>query len=295
MLKIQTTNKFVPRPRFLIYGKGGAGKTNLCATCETPGENDILYGFTESGIQTVSHLALPYVDIKRCDDYVQLVNMLKAGKPDGQGGILMGNKLFRGVIVDLWGELVQMNLMDMVREAKVKNKDRDQDDPSEYEYKKLNFRMIRLLRDLRDLPLKYVGFTAYVEDRIDKTSGALVESKPEFVGTKIWKSMVGQVDYVFRIDAPVNVKDSMKFRNIRTQPSQVIYAKSRIPGIDVKLPLPAEVKYNLGDRTLLNRIFNKVDKFITEVRQLEPSSQYPGEEIVIPEPTEADGSTAPTA
>lgn len=294
-LTIQTTSKYVPHPRFLIYGKGGTGKTNLCSTCETPGENDILFGFTEGGIQTVSHLSLPYVDLKTCEHYLELVKLFRAGKPDGKGGILIGNKLYRGLIIDLWGELVQMNLMDMVREAKAKNADRDIDDPSEYEYKKLNFRMIRLMRDIVRLPLKYVGFTAYVEDRIDKTSGVLVESKPEFVGTKIWKSMVGNVDYVFRIDAPVNVKDSQTFRMVRTQPSQSIYAKARIPGVEEKLPLPSEVKYKIGDRNLLSRIFEKVEKFIISTRQLEPAGKSQAEDIVIPEPTEEDGPSAPQA
>ena len=277
-IKIQQTNKYIPRPKFMIYGDPGDGKTSLCATVKTEGEKDILYAFTEGGVQTIAHLDLPYVDIRRPSDYTEFYEMLKNGKKEpGQLGIWVGNQFFRGIIIDLFGHLVQMNLIDLVRDAKSKNADRDIDDPSEYEYKKINFRMIRQINELSALPLKYMGFTAYVERRVEQKTGVLLESKPAFVGSKIWQSAAGAMDYVFRISPPLNVKDAAKYRTLRTQPAQNIYAKARVPGVAGNLPLPAEIKYELGHTTLLRKVFDKMESFITSQRKLDPQAAEPTE------------------
>jgi len=246
-IKIQQTNKYIPRPKFMIYGDPGDGKTSLCSTVKTEGEKDILYAFTEGGVQTIAHLDLPYVDIRRPSDYTEFYEMLKNGKKEpGQLGIWVGNQFFRGIIIDLFGHLVQMNLIDLVRDAKSKNADRDIDDPSEYEYKKINFRMIRQINELSALPLKYMGFTAYVERRVEQKTGVLLESKPAFVGSKIWQSAAGAMDYVFRISPPLNVKDAAKYRTLRTQPAQNIYAKARVPGVPPVHPVVLDQDSDAG-------------------------------------------------
>jgi hypothetical protein len=182
-IQIKSTSKFVARPKFLLYSDPGGAKTSLAATVATQGENDVLFAFTEGGIQTVSHLNLPYVDITTPQSFEELYKMLKAGKPEPeQHGIWLGQRLYRGIVVDLHSHLVQMNLIDMVKDAKASNADRDIDDPSQYEYKKLNFRMIRQINELTKLNLKYMGFTAYAEKRIDRQTGSLLEMKPALCG-----------------------------------------------------------------------------------------------------------------
>jgi len=277
-MQIKTTAKYIPRPKCLIYGDPGDGKTSLASTVETPGERDILYAFTEGGVQTIANLDLPYVDIRHPQDYDELYKMLKDGKREpGQLGIWVGTKFFRGICIDLHSHLVQLHLIDLVRDSKSKNADRDIDDPSQFEYKKLNFRMLRQIGELTKLPLKYILFTAYVEKRIDRTTGALLESKPSYVGTQIWQTVAGQMDYVFRIQAPISVKDASKYRTIRTQPSQNVYAKARIPAVPGNLPLPSEIKYELGHPDLLRKIFNKMEQYITSQQKLVPQADTPTE------------------
>lgn len=289
-LTIQSTKNYKPKPRFLLYAPPGGAKTSLATTCRTPGENDILFAVTEGGIQTISHLDIPYVELRVCSDYDELVKMFKAGKRVGPGAIQVGNRIYRGIVVDLHSELVQMNLVEMVAESKASNQERDIDDPSQYEYKKLNFRIIRQIRELRNLPLQYVGFTAYMEEDKDKQN-QIVKGRPMYVGSKIWVAVAGAVDYVFRISEPEKPSDSMKYRTIQTQPGPIYYAKARVPGVAGNLPLPAKIRFDLGHKTLLGKIFGKVDEYIAGQRLLEPLGPEPLE--IQEEVSEADSPSTP--
>jgi hypothetical protein len=267
-MEIKSTIDYNDKPRFLIYGNPGDGKTALAATIATPGKRDVLFGSTEGGLQTIGHMDLPYVDLRRVKDYDELVKMLRAGKPDGTGGIQIDSKHYiRGVVIDLFGELVQMELIDLLMDSKrYKDDPTCIDDPSEYEYKRLNFRMIRQIRALRDLPLQYVGFTAYCQEQYSET-GALTSSKPAFVGSKIWVAASGAVSYVFRVSPPRNAAEAKEKRVIRLQSHPIHYAKSRVPGVGGKLPLPDETDWKAGDATMLTRLFTKVDEHLAEARK----------------------------
>jgi hypothetical protein len=95
------------------------------------------------------------------------------------------------------------------------------------------------------------------------------------------------MDYVFHLSAPVSVKDAAKHRVIRTQPSQIVYSKARVPGVAGNLPLPSEIKYELGHKTLLRQIFDKMDGYISQQQQLDPKAAEPNQIVETDEETKA--------
>lgn len=281
-IAIQNSSKFKPRPRFLLYSQPGGGKTTLAATCGEQGKGEIMFGFTEGGVQSISHLNAPYVDILNMAHLEDVIAMFKAGKKNPEEGIItVGNKDFRGFVLDLLGEFVETTLSEMCGQAeeRIKNKGLQQvlDDPSMYEYKKLNMRIGRKMRELTALPLRYVGFTSYAEEITDKESGALIEVRPKFVGGQIWTNVTGHVDYVFHLTSPANPADSQKFRNIRTQKQGAYYAKARVPAVSGNHPLPVSLKYPLGHPDFLQKVFGKVEEYIVGARKLEPIGDVPSD------------------
>ena len=145
-IPITSSNKFRPRPRFLLYSKPGGAKTSLAATCSTPGTGDMLFGFTEGGVQSVAHLAVSYTDVTSMKALDDIIAMFRGGKKSPEDGVItVGNKDFRGFTLDLAGEFVDVALSEMCGQATARIEknglESALDDPSQYEYKKLNMRI----------------------------------------------------------------------------------------------------------------------------------------------------------
>ncbi len=273
-IKIQSTAKKSFWPRTLLYSFPGGAKTSLAATLATPGKRDIIFGCSEGGVEAISHLDLPYTDIKTPTDYSDFINYLKNGKVIGDGVIQCGNQEYKGVCMDMFSHIVHMNLIEMTAESKARNAERDIDDPSEYEYKKLNQRILRLMDELRKLPLKYIVLTAWVEEK-RKKDGTIEAVRPKFVGSNIWQSVAGLCGFCFYLQTPEFPKQALEKRILYTQPHPIFYAKARVPGVAGALPIPAKIDYTLGHTTLLPKIFGRVEEYITGQRKLQATSPIP--------------------
>lgn len=290
-VKIQTTARKSFWPRTLLYSFPGGAKTSLAATLATPGQRDILFGCSEGGVEAISHLDMPYTDIKTPTDYADLIGYLKSGKIVGDGVIQCGNQTYKGVVLDIFSHIVHMTLIEMTALSVAKNPLRDIDDPSEYEYKLLNNRILRLMDELRKLPLKHIVLTAWVEEKRDK-QGQVVTIRPKFVGTNIWQSVAGMCGFCFYTQVPESPIQAQQKRIVHTQPHPIIYAKARVPGVAAALPIPAKIDYPLGHTTLLSKIFGKAEDFITGQRKLKPAADIPEEIEATADPAP---ETSPTA
>ena len=273
-LKIQRTSKLVLRPRVLLYSFPGAGKTTLASTLAEDGKSNILFAQTEGGAEAISHLDLPFVDIKTPMDYDNLIQEIKCGKLLGDGVVRMNGLEINGLVVDMFQHVIERNLRQLISEAKgVIDGTRSVDDSSEYEYKKLNLRALRLMDDLNSLPLKYIILTSWLDEKRSK-DGVLETVRPKF-GPTIWQTVAGNMMAVFPMITPDNPKDALVKRIIYTQPHPIYYAKFRIPGMVGALPVPAKLDYKLGHPNLLKKIFDTVQDFVEGKRKLKPVGEVP--------------------
>lgn len=276
---IKQAGKFIPRPRFMLYGNPGETKTSLAATLDGALGGRLLLGVTDNGVQSIAHRDLPYVDISRPADYKELIESLRAGKFDAATGLLRWQGLdLCGVVMDLWPEYIHAEFVEMCRtspRAADKGVAAVLDDPGQYEYKKINLLGLRQMQELKRLPLSFVGMTAYSEDIRDKETGALMQVRPRFTGQQLWQAVCGQLDYVFRVSSPPKVKDAGEYRIITTQPTQTVFAKQRVPGVAGNAGLPATINYKLGHPDLLRKIFEQAHDVVTGSRPLQPKGETP--------------------
>lgn len=268
--------------RYLLYGDPGTSKTPLAVTAATPGKKDMLILLTDGRIQSIEHTGMPYVDINRASDYQDVIDGLKAGKKDRETGTITAFGMdLTGILVDNFADYVRMEMEVLLTgspRAATVGIEKVIDDAGQYEYKQINSKIPRKLVELRSLPLRYIGMTAYVQSDKDD-EGNVIKVYPKFLGNNIWPAVSGSMDYVFHITAPVAEKDMSAYRNVRTQPTATILAKTTIPGVGGKLAMPSVIKFNLGSEDLLRKVFAKCEDTVRLVREGTPQGDGTATEI----------------
>jgi len=145
----------IDRINLLLYGEAGVGKTWLAGSASAvPTMRKVLYLDAEGGAVTLREW--PDVEMLRCtqwDDYTRVYHALKAGGHD-----------YQTVVLDSLSEINEQNRERVMQEMKLdpENEGRDEDVPSLREWGKMQVRLLRLIRNYRDLPMNVI-FIAHAE------------------------------------------------------------------------------------------------------------------------------------
>lgn len=159
-----------PTFKALIYGESSIGKTTLAGGADAvPPMRKVLLADVEKG--DLSLRKTPYrpdvVRLSTWDALRKLYHALLTG-PEVHG--------YRTVIVDSLTEVNDLSIKDIM-----KTDTGSEDETPEWKHWNMNqVRVLRLLRDFRDLPMNVI-FTALVKEDVDKTSGK-VQFRPDLPG-----------------------------------------------------------------------------------------------------------------
>lgn len=140
----------------LIYGESGVGKTWLAGSASAvPSMRNVLYIDAESGRRTLDDQwpGIPILHATHWDDYKKIYDALLAGGHE-----------YQTVVLDSISEMLEHCKDAVMVEMKSdpENDRRDPDVPSIREWGKILTRMMRLVRNFRDLPMNVI-FIAHAE------------------------------------------------------------------------------------------------------------------------------------
>jgi hypothetical protein len=179
-LTVETPQARVPTFNALIYGESSVGKTTLAAGVDgVPQMRSVLFVDIEKG--DLSIRKTPYrPDVVRLTSWNQLKRLYHE--------LLVGPEVhgYNTVVIDSLGEVVDLNLKDiMIEEAGA------EDETPEWKHWNMNqVRMLRLLRDFRDLPINVI-FTSLVKEDTDKKT-FVTRKLPDLPG-----KLAGKVPAIF--------------------------------------------------------------------------------------------------
>lgn len=159
-LVVETPQARIPTFNALIYGESSVGKTTLAAGADNvPQMRSVLFVDIEKG--DLSIRKTPYrPDVVRLSDWNQLKRLYQE--------LLVGPEVhgYNTVVIDSLNEVVDLNLKDIMIE-----RSGEEDDTPEWAHWNANqVRILRLLRNFRDLPMNVI-FTSLVTERTDKKTG----------------------------------------------------------------------------------------------------------------------------
>lgn len=227
-LQIETPQEYIPTINVLIYGKSGVGKTTLAASADAvPAMRKVLFVDIEAGALSIRKT--PYkvdrIQVKSFDDLLKVYQVLKSGAHD-----------YQTVIVDSLTEMQVLIMGKIMVEmlADPDNSDRDADIPSLREWGKNEVRVLRMLRNFRDLPMNVI-FTALETEEKDPKNGKLMKY-PDLPG-KLKRKVPAIFDNVLYYY--IKEDGDVQRRMILTTATSNIIAKNR--GSD-ELPTLLEVK-----------------------------------------------------
>jgi hypothetical protein len=175
-LSLKSTNTFSHHNgvKMVVYGKAGAGKTRLCATCPTP----VIFS-AESGLMSLREYNLPFYEIKTVADIKECYNWARSSAEA---------RAFETVCLDSISEIGEVSLAAALLGKK---------DPRQA-YGEYNTDMYKILKDFRDLPGKHVYMSAK-QDRF-KTADGLMINGPSMPGQRMGQQLPYLPDLIFQLD-----------------------------------------------------------------------------------------------
>lgn len=203
MFNLQSTaNLRTNGVKMLVYGRAGAGKTSLCATCPAP-----LVLSAEAGLLSLSRFNLPYIHLDKPSMLKDVLTWLYQSKEAQQ---------FQTICVDSVSEVAEQ----VISQAKATAKDPRQ------AYGELIDVTLPLLKGYRDLPGRHVLFTAKQGQLKDEFTGAVLAG-PDAPGKELPKQLPYLFDEIFQLAIGRDPASGGSYRYIRTQPDFNNDAKDR--------------------------------------------------------------------
>jgi len=198
----------------LIFGDAGVGKTHLAGSADAvPEMRKVLCLDCESGANTLK-AAWPNVDvieINTWEDIQSAYHALSSGSHD-----------YNTVIIDSLTELGDYCIDAVAREAKDRKPDTFDDVLELRDWGKVTSRMLRMVRQFRDLPMCTIFVAHMIEER-DQRSGRLL--KQPLLSGQLKKKIPTIPDIV--LYQYVGEVDNAQRRLILTQKTDTCVAKAR--------------------------------------------------------------------
>jgi hypothetical protein len=208
----------------LVYAYFGVGKTMFCGSAADHEEmRDVLLIRVEDGALTVRNKDIVTIQrIQTMDDMDQafwaIVNRKK------------GFETIKTVIIDSATDLQQLCLEETVAENCKKNANKDPNLPSIHDWGQVNFRLTKMFRQFRDLPV-HLFITALVRETYNTDDPAARQTRgPVSCGPQLAPTLgtriMAFVDHVWSLHRTPK-ENSPDLRTLMTQPSKVWGAKTR--------------------------------------------------------------------
>lgn len=222
-----------PALKIAIYGTPGAGKTFLAGTASlVPEMSPVLVVNVGRGIMTLEDFPSIDVvtDVECLEDLEDILIAIRQGKG--------GTKKYRTIIIDDYGESVEMGLDEMIFEREERTGRTG--GPEIQDYNKLGMMLSRFMRWARDSD-KNIIFTAWArtlypkhdgrkENKIELEPLAIVPAFPEAVR----RNFEGYFDCLWYMSVVADEEGDSE-RILVTNPTDVIHAKTRRPSFADKL------------------------------------------------------------
>lgn len=190
-LVVEKPQQRIPTFNALVYGESSIGKTTLAAGADAvPEMRSVLFVDIEKG--DLSIRKTPFKpDVVRLTSWQELQDVYHALYAGGHG--------YRTAIIDSLDEVVDINLKDIMGETAG-----TEDATPEWQHWNMNqVRILRLLRNFRDLPMNVI-FTSLVREDLDKKTGItkLLPNLPGKLGAKV-PAIFDNVFYYFMKEVTV--------------------------------------------------------------------------------------------
>jgi len=216
--------------KMLVAGNPGAGKTLLASTALNP-----IYASAEGGLMSIADKGLPYVEIEKIDDLLELKQMLEQDETVRKS---IFKRPIDTVVIDTIDEVQRI----LIRE-RLKSQKHEAMQMQDWGW--LGSQMQAIVSGFRNLPLNVI-FNVHLKEISDGESG-VVWFAPALQGD-IGKQIAGYVDLalllqsstVTRVEDNRPVKESVRSL-ITTQSPQYGWVKDRSG------KLPAEIPVNFQD------------------------------------------------
>lgn len=271
-----------------VYSDPGVGKTQFAGTAEDCSDlvSSPIFFDIEGGTMTIADRNMPVLTITKWSEiqeaYTDLFNMCYSPTYDGPK--------YDMAIIDSMTELQKILMVDLMKEVKLRDADRDVNVPSKREWGIANEMMRKLTRAFRNLPIHVVFIFLAKEDRDDQTGE--IKVRPSLPG-KLATEIAGFLDvlgymYVAVEDElgpdgkPTGRKSSV--RKMLVQPTAKYSAKDRSNKLGLGIRNPTM-------RDILGPILQVKAAMTDEEVAAEEKTLEEGEELELPEtvvPEEAD-------
>jgi hypothetical protein len=202
----------------LIYGDAGTGKTYFAGSADAvPAMRKVLHLDCESGANTLRS-AWPDVDLIEVQSWAQLEKVYAA--------LFAGGHDYNTIILDSLTELNDYCIDSVVAEAKIRKPDFD-DVLEIRDWNKVASRMLRMIRQFRDLPMSTI-FVGHMTEERDQRSGRLL--KQPLLSGQLKKKLPAIPDIVL-YQYVQEVEDVGLRRLLLTRKTDTCVAKAR--GVDM--------------------------------------------------------------
>lgn len=199
----------------LIYGDAGTGKTHLAGSADAvPQMRKVLHLDCESGANTL-RAAWPNVEVLEINTWKELMSVYDA--------LFAGGHDYNTVIVDSLTEVNDYCIDAVAAEARAKKPDTFDDVLEIRDWGKVASRMLRMIRQFRDLPINTI-FVGHMKEDRDQRSGRLL--KQPLLSGQLAKKLPAIPDIVL-YQYMQEVPDLGQRRLLLTQKTDTCVAKAR--------------------------------------------------------------------
>lgn len=205
-INITSTKEHKDKVNIIVYGRGGMGKTRLCATAPTP-----LILSAESGLLSLKDYDLDVIKINSIKDVYDAYEFITESNDA---------KKYETICLDSVSEIAEVLLIEHKKLS---------DDPRK-SYPKLSDDMSSLLRGYRDLPDKHVYFSCKQVKVVDENNG-ITTYQPMMPGS----NLMNNIGYFF--DEVANIRifkddEGEEYRALQCIPDRTYDAKDRSSELD---------------------------------------------------------------